>query len=90
MNTKHTKWFEETAADPARRRAAISAYSRRRTLLICCALVITGCAVAIFFLTPQNRIGTEAFTIAASFSWISCASAGSDLRTLKLLDRFLP
>jgi hypothetical protein len=90
MSTKYTKWFEETAADPTRRRAAISDYSKRRTILICCALVITGCAAATYFPTPHSLKGTAALTFAAAMSWISCARVGSNLRTLKLLDRFLP
>jgi hypothetical protein len=91
MSTKYTKWFEETAADPTRRRAAISDYSKRRTILICCALVITGCAVATYFpALHSSPKGSAALTFAAALSWISCARVGSDLRTFRLLDRFLP
>ena len=90
MSTKYSKWFEETAVDPTRRRAAISDYSKRRTILICCALVVTVCALVTFFPTPQSPKGTAALTFAAAMMWISCARVGSDLRTLKLLDRFLP
>jgi hypothetical protein len=90
MSTKYTKWFEETAADPTRRRAAISTYSKRHILLICCALVMTGCALVTLFPTPQNPKATAALIFAAAMMWSSCARVGSDLRTLKLLDRFLP
>jgi hypothetical protein len=89
MVTKYTKWFEETAADPVRRRAAIGDYSRRRTILICCAFVATGCALATFYPTPQSPKGTAALTFAAAMMWILCSRVGSDLRTLKKLDRIL-
>jgi hypothetical protein len=88
MFTKYTKWFEETAADPVRRRAAIADYSKRRTILICCALVATVCAFATFFPTPQSPKGTAALTFAAAMMWISCGSVGSNLRTLKMMDKF--
>jgi len=90
MSTKYTKWFEETAADPTRRRAAIADYSKRRTILICCAAVVTVSAVASYFPDLHSSPkGSAALTFGAALSWITCVLVGSDLRTLKMVDRIL-
>jgi len=88
MNTKYTKWFEQTAADPARRRVAIADYTKRRAILFCCALIITGCAVAMAFTTTRHASSPVVESFAAFMSWIVVIRVSSDLRVLKLLDQF--
>jgi hypothetical protein len=87
MFTKYNKWFEETAADPARRRAAIADFSKRRTILFCCALMSTICTLAMFF-TSTNSLIQALMCLSAFLSWFVVLSLGSDLRALKLVDRF--
>jgi hypothetical protein len=87
MNTKYNKWFEETAADPTRRRAAISDYSKRRAILFCCALVVTGCAVAMFFTATRYPSSPVIESFAAFMSWIVVIRVSSSLRVLTLIDK---
>ena len=88
MNTKYNKWFEETAAEPALRRAAIAALTKRRAIAFCCALVITGCAVAMFFGQTHNPNSPVVESLAAFLSWTVVIMVSSDLRALKLIERF--
>ena len=85
---QYRKWFEETAADPARRRVAIVDFTRRRAILFCCALVITGCALAMSVTTTHNPSSPVVESFAAFLSWIVVIRVSSDLRVLKLLERF--
>jgi sorbitol-specific phosphotransferase system component IIBC len=89
MFTKYNKWFEQTAADPTRRRAAIADFTKRRAILFCCALVITGSALAMFFTATRNPTSAVLESFAAFMSWITVISISSDLRVLQLLDQFL-
>jgi hypothetical protein len=88
MFTKYNKWFEQTAADPARRRAAIADFTRRRAILFCSALVITGGALAMFIMETRRPSAAVLESFAAFSSWMAVMSVSSDLRVLKLLDRF--
>ena len=88
MFTKFDKWFEETAADPARRRAAIADYSRRRIILFWCAVLSSVCAIAIF-LVPSHHPGGEGMVgFLAAMMWIVGMKVDSDLRVLKMIDKF--
>jgi hypothetical protein len=89
MNTKYNKWFEETAADPVRRRAAIADLSQQRVILFCCALVITACAVATFFTAlHSSQKGSAALSFAAAMSWIGVVRVDSKRQVLALLEKF--
>jgi hypothetical protein len=88
MNTKYKAWFEQTAADPARRRVAIADFTKRRAILFCCALVITGCAVAMAFTATRQSSSPVVESFAAFMSWIVVIQVSSDLRVLRLLEQF--
>jgi hypothetical protein len=87
MNTKYNKWFEETAADPIRRRAAITDLSKQRIILFCCALVMTASAVTIFCSAPHNPKGEAAIAFAAALSWIGVVRVDSRRQVLTLLEK---
>jgi hypothetical protein len=89
MNNKFNKWFEQTAADPARRRAAIADYTKYRVILFCCAVVITGCALDMFFTGTRHPSSVVVESFAACMSWIVVVRVSSTRRVLKLLDQFL-
>jgi hypothetical protein len=88
MNTKYNKWFEETAADPIRRRAAITELSKRRIILFCCALVMTACAVAMFFTSTRSPNSPALLSFAAALSWIGVVRVDSKRQVLTLLEKF--
>ncbi len=94
MFTKFDKWFAETAADPARRRAAIADYSKRRTILFWCAVASSLCALAVFaisiFSTSKHGDagGVAGMGFSAAILWIIAMKFDSDLRMLKMYDQF--
>jgi hypothetical protein len=88
MSTKYTKWFEETAADPVRRRAAIVDLSKQRTLLFCCTLVITACAVAMFFTPTRSPSSPSLLSVSAALSWIGVVRVDARRQVLALLEKF--
>ena len=89
MNTKYNKWFEETAADPIRRRAAITDLSKQRTILFCCALVMTGCAFTMFFTSTRSPNSPALLSFAAALlSWIGFIRVDSRRQVLTLLEKF--
>ncbi len=88
MFAKYNKWFEQTAAEPPLRRVAIVDFTKRRAILFCCALVVTGCATAMFFNISHNPISPVLGSLTAFLSWIVVFRVSSDLRVLKLLERF--
>jgi hypothetical protein len=87
MNTKYKRWFEQTAADPARRRVAIADFTKRRAIFFCCALIVTGCAVVMAFTATHHPSAPMVESFAAFMSWIVVIRVNSDLRVLKLLDQ---
>ena len=88
MNTKYNSWFEETAADPTRRRAAIADYSKQRTILICCALVATAAAVAMYFTAARSPNSPALLTFSAAMIWIGVVRIDSRRQALTLIDKF--
>ena len=88
MNTKFNRWFEQTAADPVLRRAAIADFTKRRAIIFCCALVITAGVLAMCFTTTHNPSSPILESFAAFMSWIVVIRIGSHLRVLKLLEQF--
>jgi len=88
MNTKYSKWFEETAADPVRRRAAIADYSQQRTVMICCALVASAAAVAMFFTATHSPKSPALLTFSAAMLWIIVVRIDSKHQVLTLLEKF--
>jgi hypothetical protein len=88
MNTKYNKWFEETAADPVRRRAAIADYSQQRTVLICCALVATAATVAMFFTATHSPNAPALLTFSAAMLWIVVIRIDSRRQVLTLVEKF--
>jgi hypothetical protein len=88
MKTEYAKWFEQVAADPIRRRAAISTLTKRRNIWFGCASVITLCALSMFFTSTHNRISPILESFAACMSWITFVLTNSNLRALKLLEQF--
>jgi hypothetical protein len=93
MFTKFDKWFAETAADPARRRAAIADYSKRRTLLFWCAVASSVCALAffavsIFATSKSGDAGGASLGFSAAVMWMIGMKTDSDLRMLKMFDQF--
>jgi lipopolysaccharide export LptBFGC system permease protein LptF len=88
MNTKFNKWFEQAAADPARRRAAIADFTRQRAILFSCAVVMTICALAMC-LIPTRSPGTPTLAgFGAVMMWFIVFRVDSHRRVLTLLDRF--
>ena len=88
MNTKYNKWFEETAADPVRRRAAIADFSKQRFILFCCALGMTACAVAMFFTTTRYPNSPSLLAVSAALTWIGFVRVDARRQVLTLLEKF--
>jgi len=80
MLTKSDRRFDEMAADPARRREGIAAYSRQRTIIGVCALVISACAM--LELCTGRELAAAGVFFAAAVNWSICFKADSDLRLL--------
>ena len=89
MNTKYTKWFEETAADPVRRRAAITDFTKQRAMLFCCALGVTVCAFAMFFTSTHSPSSPVVLTFSAAMLWIIVVRIDSKRQVLTLIDKFV-
>jgi|ERR1039457_2182458 hypothetical protein len=88
MNTKSNKWFEETAADPARRRAAIGDMSKRCTILFWCAMVISACVIiSIFASNMSGKPGNSFLIFPAAVIWSIVFKVESDLRLLQVIER---
>jgi Flp pilus assembly protein TadB len=88
MNTKYKKWFEETAADPDRRRAAITDFTKRRAMLFCCALGVTVCAIAMFFAATRSPSSPAVLTVSAALLWIIVVRVDSQRQVLTLIDKY--
>ncbi len=82
MFTKQDAEFEETAADPMRRRAKIAELSWRRTLIFWCAVVMTA-AASMEVWTDKGAGGV----FAAAAGWSICFKLDSDLRLLRVVER---
>ena len=76
--------FEEMAADPARRRAAITDFSKRRNIIGICAMVISACAILELWSGGKAAAGGA---FAAAVNWSICFKMESDLRLLRAIDR---
>jgi len=88
MNTKYNEWLEQAAADPTRRRVAIADYTKLRAILFCCALLMTGCALAMFFTATRSPYSPVVESFAAMMIWFVVMRVSSTLRVLKLLEHF--
>jgi len=88
MNSKYSKWFEETAADPVRRRAAIADFSKQRIILICCALVVTAATVATFFSATRSPNSPALLTISSALMWFGVVRIDARRQVLTLLEKF--
>jgi hypothetical protein len=87
MNTKFNQWFEQAAADPAQRRAAIAGFTRQRAIHFCCAVVITISALAFCFI-PGHSPAPALIGFCATMQWYVFFRVDSHRRVLTLLDRF--
>jgi hypothetical protein len=87
MNTKYKIWFEQTAADPARRRVAIADFTKRRIILFWCASTLTICALLILVVGTQHSAAEILPVVAASFSWIAAGRISSQLHRLEQADQ---
>ena len=88
MFTKFNKWFDETAADPVRRHAAIAYFSKQRSILIGCALVVTACAATMFFTTTRSPSSPPLLVVSAALMWIIVMRVSCWRRVLTLIDKF--
>jgi hypothetical protein len=88
MNTKYNKWFEETAADPVRRRAAIADFTKQRAILICCSLVVTAATVAMFFTATRSPNSPALLTISSALMWFGVVRIDARRRVLTLVEKF--
>jgi hypothetical protein len=88
MNTKFNQWFEQTAADPARRRAAILDFTRRRIVLFICAALVTVCAIGMHFTPARNPNSPALISLSAALLWLVVFRIDSQRRALVLVDRF--
>jgi len=86
MSTKYSKWFEETAADPVRRRAAIADLTQQRTIFGCIALFMTATVIASFFTSSPKSYA--ALTFSAAMIWILTVRIDSRRQVLTLLEKF--
>jgi hypothetical protein len=87
MFANQDKHFEQTAADPVRRRQAISRLSWRRDLMFWCAVGTTLCALATFYLSLQReRGGAAAAGFVAAVQWMLLFKFESDLRLLRVIE----
>ena len=84
MFNKSDRYFDEMAADPARRGEAIIAYSKQRNMFYICAMMISASAILEFCFGGRSSAG---IFFAAAVSWSMCFKAGSDLRLLRAIDR---
>ena len=82
MFTKSDIRFEEMAADPARRRAAIADLSRRRTWIFWCVMVAFIGAIATSW---SGKTPGTIFSAAIMFSIL--LKFESDLRLLRVIER---
>jgi hypothetical protein len=87
MNTKYNKWFEQTVADPVRRRAAIADFTKRRIFLFLCASAVTICALLILVVGTRHSAADILLLIGASFSWIGVGRISSQLHKLERADQ---
>ena len=87
MNTKYKAWFEETAADPVRRRAAIADFTKQRALLICCALVASAAAAFMFFTSTRSPNSPALLTFSAAMIWIGVVRVDARRQALTLIDK---
>ena len=85
MFSKADKRFEETAADPARRRAAITDLSKRRSIIGICAMVLSVCGMLELYSSSKSAAAGVFF--AAAINWGICFKMESDLRLLRAIDR---
>lgn len=84
MFTKHDLRFEETAADPMRRAAAIADLSNRRTIMFWCACIVSLATIASVF-GSKSAGGVIGFS--AAIQWMLVFKCESDLRLLRVLAR---
>jgi len=84
MFKKQDEAFDETAADPGRRRAKIADLSWRRTLIGCCALVVN--LAALVGVWSGGR-GVAGGVLAAALMWGIFIRHESDLRLLRIVER---
>jgi hypothetical protein len=87
MFTKQDEEFDQTAADPTRRREAIVDFSRRRNIMFWAAIGMTLCALAIFFISLRHDRGSAAVGFAAAVQWMLLFKFESELRLLRAIER---
>jgi hypothetical protein len=94
MFAKYDKWFEQTAGDPALRRAAIADLSARRALFFWGGVCSTLGAVGIFAASMRSipmqgeTAGVAGTGFLAVMMWILAIKYNSDLLVLKMVDQF--
>jgi uncharacterized protein involved in exopolysaccharide biosynthesis len=87
MNTKFNQWFESTANDPVLRREAIGTFAKRRAIVFTCAVIVTLCAVAMFFTKTNHPWSPVLLLVSTSSMWLSVSRVDSQLRKLKLREK---
>ncbi len=85
MFTKSDVEFDVIASDPSRRRLEISLLTKRRGTLYWAAMLATLAAVGSMFV---GRGGYHVVTFNAAMLWIFVLKINSDLRLLRVIDRF--
>ena len=84
MFIKHDMRFEETAADPIRRAAAIADLSNRRTIMFWCACVVSLATIVSVF-GSKSAGGVIGFC--AAIQWMLVFKCESELRMLRVIAR---
>jgi hypothetical protein len=87
MFTKQDKEFDEMVTDPARRRAGIVGFTLRRNTICWCAVGMTLLAL-VFFVSNRVPRGAAAIGFAAAVQWMLLFKFESDLRLLRVVERF--
>ncbi len=87
MFARQDEQFDRMAADPARRRAGIADLSLRRSVLFCCAVVMTLCALMVFFGSNRTSGGGAAIGFGSATMWMLVFKFESDLRLLRVVER---
>ena len=82
MLIKQDEAFDQTAADPVARRAAIADLTSRRTLLFWASVI-----ASIGVIVTSFRAGSAAGAFTAAIMWSLLFKFESDLRLLRVIDR---
>ena len=87
MKNKFIQCLEQSAADPARRRAALAEFTRQSYVLFCSALGVTVCSFLLRYRTPHQPHRATLVGLAAMALWLLVFQANSRRRALVQLDR---